>query len=706
MATPSSADSPAASPVSAPARTAVLRELVDAASSAVNAQFNGFTTRLADALLRAAAHCTEPADARRCTEAAQLLKKNRYPFFYIAAARLAASLEQEIARIAELSQPEPSARSARKMLSPDLEIDKTITLRKAARALESEHAGRLGTLGLRLAHLLGKPELDERQNPFRPQVFLLAIHDAWCEFQPDAQAHHLVFPLLQPDLFLDLAPVLHALNATLARRGILPDLAASADTAPRTFAADADDGALARELRRLLADDAAVRSAPRAPAGGFPALFGHDTMQAAAGRNALLGYLAGMRQAQTGATLLAQLRRQAPPDALTPADERVFDLLTPVFAAVFGDAHLPAEIKALIGSLQVPVLEAALTDRDFFFRDDHPARRTIELLADLGLGWNRSRGAADPLHQLILRNVKRVQSDRRVAAFSDAVADLEAFIEQEHSPSAAALAAPIAQALQQEKQLRAHQAAQQAVTLRLSTGEVAAFIEAFLEEKWVAVLTLAYSVQDEKPQAAHSAERTMDDLIWSVQPKDTQDERNELLARLPPLLAALNKWLDLIRWDDAGRKQFFAELAAAHASIVRAPLDLSPRRRVELALTAAKQATMQAARRRSPQPEAAPDAFAQRVQQLECGTWLAFSRKDGNTFRARLAWISPMRSLYVFATRERQEALSLSADLLAQALRSQRAQVILATGLVERALAAAVGVDSANSNALAEKPAA
>lgn len=702
MATPSSADAQLARPGFAAAREAILRELADAASSAVNAQFNAFTTRLADALLRASAQCAEPADAKRRADAAHLLKKNRYPFFYVAAARLAASLEQEIARAVDPSQAEPPASNARKPLAPDLEIDKTITLRKAARAMETEHAGALVALGLRLAHLLGRSELEQRQNPFRPQVFLLAIHDAWCEFQADAEAHHLIFPLLQPDLFLDLGPILHALNGTLARRGILPELPVSVDRAQRGVAPDDDDGALARELRRLLAGDPEPPAARRAPAGAFPALFGHEMVQAAAGRNALLAYLAGMRHARVDAQLLMRLRQDAPQDALTPADERVFDLLTKVFAAVFGDAHIPAEIKALIGSLQVPVLEAALTDRDFFFREDHPARRTIELLADLGVGWDRAKGAADPLHQAILRNVKRVQSDRRVAAFSDAVADLEAFLEKDHSASADGLAAPIAQALQHEKRLRAQQAAQQAVAVRISTGEVAAFVETFLEDKWVAVLTLAYSVADDKPQAVHSAVRTMDDLIWSVKPKDTQDERNELLARLPPLVAALNKWLDLIRWDGAQRKQFFAELAACHASIVRAPLDLSPRRRVELALSAAKQA----ARRRVAKPEAVPDAFAQQVQQLACGSWLAFTRKDGSTFRARLAWISPMRSLYVFATRERQEALSLSADMLAQALRCRRAQVILATGLVERALAAALGVDAANSDALAEKPAA
>jgi hypothetical protein len=104
-------------------------------------------------------------------------------------------------------------------------------------------------------------------------------------------------------------------------------------------------------------------------------------------------------------------------------------------------------------------------------------------------------------------------------------------------------------------------------------------------------LTLAYSVRDEKPHAVQDAIKTMDDLIWSVKPKFTLQDRQELLNRLPAILARLNKWLSLIKWEDADRVQFFAELSECHASIVRAPLELSPDRQLELAVEAAQQAT-------------------------------------------------------------------------------------------------------------------
>jgi hypothetical protein len=192
-----------------------------------------------------------------------------------------------------------------------------------------------------------------------------------------------------------------------------------------------------------------------------------------------------------------------------------------------------------------------------------------------------------------------------------------------------------------------------------------------------------------------------------VKPKITMAERKELLAKLPSMVAMLNKWLDLIKWDGAERKRFFKELAACHASIVRAPLDLPPERQAALAIEAAKRATERRLQKRAaqpPQPE--PDEFDAVVQTLQTDTWLEFAQHDGPARKVRLAWISPMRSLYVFATAERQEALSLSAEELAQAMREQRARIVAVAGLVGRVLAATLGIDSANAASINSQAAA
>ncbi|HJV53764.1 MAG TPA: DUF1631 family protein [Noviherbaspirillum sp.] len=705
--------------MSAAKRATVWQELIEIASNAANKQLDALATRLANALLTRTAS-TVPGEAEVRAEAAGLLKKNRYLFYYTVSERLAAVLRNEVQALACVDLPS-SAVAAAKPLAPDLEIDKKLSLIKLSRSIESEHANRLMVLSSRLACLLGRDELSVAQNPFRPHVFLAALQDAWCDFHPDAKAHHLAFRIMGPDLCIDVGPIFHALNTALVRHGILAAPAEPFQPAPPAELEPEAGGDIAmQQLHRLFPTAGrASREADLPLDGDLPSLFGTTTLHAASSRHQLLSYLAEIQkngpdphQAGTaagvpGASLLAHVRRWAPPGALTDEDGHTIALLIPVFDAVFGARTVPAEIKTLIGSLQIPLLKATLNDKDFFFKPNHPARRVIELMAHIGISWERANGPRDPLYQTILRNVKRIQSDQRMPSFSDAVAELEACAAEQDAGTTETLTVSIAQALEQEKRLQATKAARHEVALRVGTGEVVAFVETFLEDKWVSVLTLAYSVKDDKPQALDSAIRTMDDLCWSVKPKITPEERKNLLAKLPNIIAMLNKWLDLIKWNDAARVKFFDDLAKCHASIVRAPLELSPERQMMIAVAVAKKAAERRLQRQArQQPEPAPDAFDQQVQQLARGTWLEFDREGAPSLTVKLAWISPMRSLFIFATATRQEALSLSDEELAGALREGRARIALEAGLVARALEQALAGDGATNDAATGQAAA
>ncbi|MES2264908.1 MAG: DUF1631 family protein [Pseudomonadota bacterium] len=417
---------------------------------------------------------------------------------------------------------------------------------------------------------------------------------------------------------------------------------------------------------------------------------------------------AGQGGAASGAPnvfYLPTIKKNAPQGSLTRADESTIDLLSAIFDTVFRDQNISQEIRDLIRFLQIPVLKAALVDKDFFFQDAHPARRLIDLLSRMG--WEQRKSPDDPLFQAMQRSVERVGRDheQELSVFSEAVNELEASIKAEEAAAAAAIAAPIAAALKQEKMAEAAKSAKTAIALRIGTGEVIAIVEAFLENKWTSVLTIAYSVEDEKPGAVNNATQTMDDLIWSVKPKITSDERKQLIAKLPKLLSTLNKWLDVIKWQDADRLQFFAELAECHASIVRAPIEMSPERQLEISLEVAQKAAehrleLQArAAAPVPQAEAPPDDDATiEVDSLARGMWLEFDQEDGGTRKVKLAWISPLRTLYIFSTSTRQEAFSLSGETLARQFRENKVRPVRAEGLVARALSQAMGQMAVNDD--------
>jgi len=78
------------------------------------------------------------------------------------------------------------------------------------------------------------------------------------------------------------------------------------------------------------------------------------------------------------------------------------------------------------------------------------------------------------------------------------------------------------------------------------------------------------------------------------------------------------------------------------------------------------------------------------VGEMVVGTWLAFDR-DGETVNARLSWVSPMRTKYIFTSRSRSRALAVTPEELAWQLGAGSARLVLEpVPLFDRAVSAAL----------------
>lgn len=773
---------------------AQLDALVLLATGQLNEQLMAMITRLVSIMLDVTDPALEAHNVYHRVKSGNLLKNNAYAFFHLACTEIDRSLRKEIALLAPPRKKAGAAAAGALALVPLADMDRSVAFGGISRPFEAACAEQLATLNVRLGYLLGRDTLRMGQNPFRPDLILMALHQAWTEFEPDAGAHALLAPLLRPAVLFDFAPVYEALNQSLMNNGGQADALRirKSDNAAHAKAQRATgQAALAEQLRQFFSTDAPagelevplIPDLPAMPAGsggwrpsGAEAFRGASSAQPGASQGLTAPVLAsthdgraghggqfhgapgqagvaypgfaGQRGVQFGGQqfsgdshpglleMLAKLQLQLPEQlagsraghapaaagapgnvfylprfkeslpkgSLTRGDESTIDLLSRIFETVFVDDNIPKETRELIQYLQVPVLKAALQDKNFFFQEAHPARRMIDLMSRMG--WEQRQGADDPLFQAMQRGVDRVgrDFDAGVSVFADAVAELEASIEAEDSVASAEISAPIAAALKQEKVTAANKSAKNAVALRIGTGDLVAVVETFLAQKWTSVLTIAYSVEQDKPGAVGSATRTMDDLIWSVKPKITQEQRKQLIGKLPGLLATLNKWLDIIKWQDAERLQFFAELAECHASIVRAPIDLSPERQLEIALEVAQQDAQRridkeqalAAAEQAEAQQAEADPAVVTVDALERGMWLEFTQPDGSAQTVKLAWISPLRTLFIFTTGARKEAFSLTVEKLAEAYRNETVRMVRQDGVVARALAEAMGQGAVN----------
>ncbi|MES3020698.1 MAG: DUF1631 family protein [Pseudomonadota bacterium] len=852
-------------------------------------QLLGVGTRLLGALL-------DPTDMTKIearivytrVKAGKLLKDNNYAFFHLQSTVLERVLRKELKELAPLARQLNVTGGALELV-PFEEMDNKVAFDALSRPFEMRYADQIATLNLRLASLLGREALRNNQNPFRPDLFLSAVHQAWCEFDPDPESHALIPTMLSPEVLFDFTPMYEELNNALKRKGVLPgaldalNIKKTEGKAAAKAARAKEKAALSKQLRQFLAgegddekDDGFDLSVPLIPDlpsmpqgnGGWRPSGADSSMQAIAplaaparhdgaaqmhnalpaqgrydggahqqngvpgqgrhdggahlqngvpgqnrhdggvqlqngvpgqgrhdggaqlqngvpgqgrhdggahlqnalpaqgrydggahvqhgspapGRNdgsaPMFNGLAGhgqhagaMHNGQSGAghydgghglpmvPLLSMLgdiqqrsvmpaapgqggaaahgqafptslRQRIPQGSVSRGEEGTIDLLSKIFDTVYQDPSIPREIRDLIQYLQIPVLKAALVDKDFFFEEAHPARRMIDLLSRMGM--EQRKGADDPLLHAMRRSVDKVgrDFDSSPGVFADAVAELEISIKHEETAAQDAIAQPIAAALKQERVVAATRSARSAVAVRVSSGEVVTVLETFLENKWTSVLTVAYSVEESKPGAVSNATKTMDELIWSVKPKLTHATRNELIKKLPGLLSSLNKWLDVIQWQDAERLQFFAELAECHASIVRAPVDLSPERQLEIAVEVAQQDALRRIEKENlveQEPEPVVDDAVLEVDAFERNMLVDFVQADASVRRVKLAWISPLRTLFIFSTMEKQEAFSISVEKLLAACRAKRVSVVGTDGVVTRALAQAM--DSANDD--------
>lgn len=706
---------------SSSSRLLMLQSLVPVATNLISSQLEAFSSRLTDALFKISDQTLQPEEAARSFEACQLLKRNQTTFYRLMASHISAMLMKEVSVINTRKRLKDNHDIKDISLVTFEEMENKVLTNNLTKSLEVNNAEKLVELNCRIGLVMKRTPITVSQNPFRPEIFVNAVLQAWMELESTTVTPHLIIRIMQPDLFLNLSTVYQGLNDALAERGIVVDTDAVKRESKKRHASlksedlDARDPYLQNKLRNIFFPQASKdRNQPGsigafAQSGSGSAGQGSSWSYGDAGDVAdtvtidrqFFDYLTGLQkqilQSQPEqAEVRSHLRRlsqEAPPGELTHIDQNTIELLARIFDYVFSDASIPEEIKSLIGQLQIPTLKVALLDKDFFFKENHPARVLIDTLAKSSVLLGNDASNDDPLFQMIEGIVDRVQQDfdQQIELFSDVVADLEAFLKSEEEQAEQAISEPVEQALKQEKMRLAREFAENDVAIRTDTGEVAGFVEEFLRKQWIRILTIAHNVKEEKPNALENALRTMDDLIWSLKPKNTSEERKELVSKLPAMLTLLNAWLNAIKWDEPDRVLFFSKLAERHAAIARAPLELSPRRQLEIAVNIAQRASEKRLNRHMvDQSEQETDEWVQLVEELERGVWFNFTTTAGVTNRFKLAWVSPKRTRYIFTNRQGHDSFSISREELLVQLRNGDATVVSAESVVDRALVEAL----------------
>jgi Protein of unknown function (DUF1631) len=390
-------------------------------------------------------------------------------------------------------------------------------------------------------------------------------------------------------------------------------------------------------------------------------------------------------------------------------ESMTIELVAMLFDFIFETKDLPDGIKALLARLQIPVLKAAMLDSAFFARKSHPSRVLVNALAEAGLGWSPAMGPEDPLYKQIDSIVHKILDgfSDNLAIFDELREELENFLAEEEKVAETNILTSAEEINQRDRQQIATVVARAEIERRIEEYPLPNFLAEFLRGKWQSTLELVYMQDGEESETWGQAVATLEDMVWSVQPKRATEDRKHLVALLPSLLKRMSSGLHNVPWPPEAREQFMSNLVEAHAAAVKPSLvatamptaavaeqakaeaEIAKAAGDEVAATKAEQLAiaMGPAEPAAPieEPEILDDEFLEIAQGLERGMWIEFEAEDGQLAFAKLAWISPLRGTYLFTNRQGQKALSMTAEDLAERFRSDRARLVEAEPLIDRA---------------------
>lgn len=654
---------------------------------------------------------------------------------------------------------ESSGPSSMALLDVD-EIERHLLVDRVAQRFNNRYDAPLKALTVSVGALLRQDDFTLVDNPFRPASLVRAFLMAWHSSAFDPAAAEDFVSVLEPDCSIDWAPLYADLTAMLVRAGYSArpvhriKRTAGGDSAAAPLHPESGPGggaqagsgfgplesgggragegdgpassdaggvqglargiaARARQFLQKLGFGAAgdgvqdgasgFGSGAGGPATRVPAdpgLMGFlGGLQAGAGSSQFPEWARGQDvngQDIAGQNVLRQMREREEVQRAPELDRGTVDALAEVFDYVFADKAIPLQLKYVIGRLQIPVLKAAIIDRDFFLSSTHPARQLVDSLAAAAVGWTPEMGETDPLFVCITDTVRRVLAEFEddLDLFRSCLADFEAFL-QAHAQRAEVQIRPAATQEQinearEEALAHADGVVHQCIHALPIDEPLEPFLLPFLTHQWRTVLAEAWLMVESDPKAWQAAVQVMDQVIWSTRPKPQPEERSRLMALLPDLVRQLDERLDAIGWKGDERDLFTRRLIATHMRAIRtpragtpAPVDSGPG---ELETQAGRAAIQELDQRLAPTPQVAPDQFDAMAHGLERGMWFDFEHDTDPMRRYRLSWISPQRSRMLFTNRDGFDAFVRSQREVAALLREGRLTIIDQQPIVKRAI--------------------
>lgn len=686
---------------------------------------------------------------------------------------------QEIRRDKRLQHELDLNASELSLVEPD-DLEESLASSNIANSIHGDCAEELFGIEKRMGVLMHDPDLLQSNNPLGPEVIGNAFMKSLKALDCPVKVKLLLVNLFNKRMPRQIKGIYQLINQFLVDKGVLSKIRAGMKKQPaasepagiaptgQNMAAPtpSGEGGLFAALQQLLARgiggagfgggfgssaNAGVGDASAMPmAGGAQqAALPEQSMAVVSSLTQLqhgqLDGLAGAGGALDAAALangrvnvLREIKSSPVARTMGHVDAMTLDIVAMLFDYILDDRRIPDAMKALIGRLQIPVLKVAMLDKAFFSQKSHPARKLLDRLAEVSIGWDETEGHEGGFYQAVDELIQRIlnEFDDKVGIFAEVLDNLESYLaeEKKRTDERTGLSAQVVHQREQNELSRIM--AHDEVRRRIHKPHMPEVIRSFLAGCWEPVLAAAYTQTGEDGASWNQAIATMDDLVWSVEPKIVPDERKKLIGLLPSLLKRLQDGMVQAGLPDAERDQFFARLVNCHAVVVKAGLNAIEQEDVHQAgfveqEIAAEEAAEAALHDAGPadfaeiavppeqvepdpvfmqsliadaeieagwqtftigdanwqgEPAVASDDYDAMVKRLKRGAWIEIEQDNGASTRVKLAWVSPLKGLFLFTNRLGERAVSITPEGLAEKFRNGLAHVIDDIALVDSAV--------------------
>jgi hypothetical protein len=388
---------------------------------------------------------------------------------------------------------------------------------------------------------------------------------------------------------------------------------------------------------------------------------------------------------------------------INSTDKITMDVIGLLFDYIFRDASIPESLRGLFTRLQVPILKTALLDRTFFSDKKHPARRLLDHLAAASIGATGDAGYGAQFELIATGVIDEVCRDFKVdvTVFDGADTKLREFVDGEQRKLAASLDTEVAGVFAAEEGDADRSHVRAFIRDKLSGVNVPFDVRSFSETTWADYLTLVRAQHGTDSDDWRVAAQTLDDLLWSITSKERTAQKARLAKLVPGLIRSVRAGASALQISDDRMRPFLDVMYKLHMAAIKPKAETpAPKSVTEIGSSTMVASIAEASAAQPPIGEMDVNMadmgdssiinIHDFVSEMVVGTWLCFEHGDQSA-NARLSWISPLRSKYIFTSRARTKAVVVTPEELAWQLGAGKARLVVEpVPLFDRAVSAAL----------------